>query len=306
MSNVNEELTNTSIIELPPELMLNSLSPRVFVCYGQSITEFELKGKQTIGRPDKNRIPDIPISDSHVSRNHGYFITRDGLVEYVAQETTNGVFLNGKKIFPTGSADIKDGDVITIPTMENGKRTDISLEFAFSPSKIEFWRNIRDTARDKLTGLYGRENFGIWWLNYLKQNESPNAFLFFIDIDDFKAINDTNGHETGDQALFFLAGVLKNAVGNEEQLCRWGGDEFVGIIPGDIESVKEKLSGVMKSLDSINTEKNIYMTLSIGLVDISGQSEITNIYYLASLADKALYRAKELGKNNIFVYEEDL
>ncbi|MCR4924412.1 MAG: GGDEF domain-containing protein [Lachnospiraceae bacterium] len=297
---ISDDINNTSQIKLPDEFILSDrIEPRLFVCLGRTITEYELSGKQTVGRPSSKLDPDIAIADSHVSRSHGYFITRGDIVEYVAEETTNGVYLNGKLIIPTGCADLNDGDELTIPSWRENKREDITLAVAMSREKINFWRNLRDSSRDMLTGLSARENFLNWWIRSLNKPEFEKAYFFMLDIDDFKKINDTWGHAAGDEVLKKVSEMLISFFGNKEQICRFGGDEFIGIFPGEKEDARKKIDEIGKGITVKTKKADIEVTFSIGITNITEVSNRADIEEIINTADAALYMAKKSGKNRI-------
>lgn len=293
---------DTQYIDVPNELQEDRPSPCVFVCCGSSITEYPLADEQLIGRPDDGLIPDIPIADPFVSRRHGQFRTTESGIEYAADETKNGVFLNGIRVQPGETVLLCDGDELSIPSYAGGNRTDITLELAFSNARIDFWRGLRDSSRDKLTGLGDRKSFERWWAKSYSHRDYLRAGVFILDIDDFKQINDGYGHAVGDKVIQFLAMKLKDFVRDEEQLCRWGGDEFTGVISGDIGYVQTRLCQMSEEIANSHIEDGISFTISIGVVDITQEEERADLERLVRLADKALYEAKIKGKNGVIIY----
>jgi diguanylate cyclase (GGDEF)-like protein len=120
--------------------------------------------------------------------------------------------------------------------------------------------------------------------------------LFAFDIDDFKKINDTYGHMVGDQSLVKITEIVQNYLGNENQLARWGGDEFIGILYKDKDSARSCLD-ILREKISQNDELLPYnITVSIGIAEyVHGQTQDQLIYK----ADQAMYSAKESGKNKV-------
>ena len=301
----SDNLFKTSIIEHQEEFSPNISDYRVFVCIDGMITEYTLSGKQIVGRPSDESFPDIPIKNRYVSRSHGFFVTSEGAVEYTADETTNGIFLNGELIPPGETRTLRDGDELSITFGKDSTRNSVTLVIALSESRILLWQSLIAASKDKLTGLSGRDNFINWWSGTVNSKNYSSACLFIMDIDDFKQINDSNGHAAGDKALEALARVLISHVRTTAQVCRWGGDEFVGIIPGSILTVRQRMESIFKDVASLRIDGNIGFTISAGLVDTSSVKDRSDINSIVDLADRALYKAKRSGKGNLCVYEQE-
>ena len=176
---------------------------------------------------------------------------------------------------------------------------------AFSRQRLQFWRNVERSMRDGLTGLLGREGFIGWWLKNGQKKDYSEACLFILDIDDFKSINDRFGHAAGDEALVLLTDTIADGVRYKDQLCRWGGDEFVGIIPGSLGEARERLLRMGKAVSDASENFGIPFTISIGLTDLTCLQDRYDIGEAAALADKALYRAKNKGKNTMCIYKQE-
>ena len=121
-------------------------------------------------------------------------------------------------------------------------------------------------------------------------------------MDDFKKLNDTAGHNAGDVALCIIAGELKNAVRYENQICRWGGDEFVGIIPSNKQEASHRLNDIGNAICEATAASGVPVSVSIGYTDIHEVSDSEDVEALIGLADKALYRVKSTRKNGIAAY----
>ena len=297
----SDNLFKTSIIGLPEEFRSDISDPRVFVCIDGIITEYNLFEKQSVGRPSDDSFPDIPIKNRYVSRRHGSFVTSSGVVEYTADETTNGIFLNGVLIPPGETRMLKDGDELSVPFGKDSTRNGVTLVIALSESKVFLWQSLVAASKDKLTGLSGRDQFINWWSGTVNSKNYSYACLFILDIDDFKYINDSYGHTAGDKALEALARVLISHVRTAAQVCRWGGDEFVGIIPGSILTVRKRMESIFKDVASLRIDGNIRFTISAGLVDTLSVKDRSDINSIVDLADRALYKAKRSGKRRLCV-----
>lgn len=153
---------------------------------------------------------------------------------------------------------------------------------------------------DPLTGLYNRRHFNLMLKNEIdraKRNKQT-VHLILIDVDNFKYINDTYGHPTGDDFLIKVANSLKQSLRRaNDTIYRLGGDEFaVTLINMDSEQAKSVCHEIQDQFN--NDVNNKQVSLSIGVISISPDfsSDIKNI--IAS-ADKTLYQAKNEGRNRI-------
>ena len=130
-----------------------------------------------------------------------------------------------------------------------------------------------------------------------------------LDIDFFKSINDTYGHATGDKVLKTVANVIKDKLREYDIPSRYGGEEFCILLPQtNIEEasiVAERLRSAdeTKAIETLkekeDSNKNISVTISIGLSQLKETDMAEDLY---KRADKALYEAKETGRNKVVVY----
>ncbi len=162
-------------------------------------------------------------------------------------------------------------------------------------------------THDTLTGLPNRALFEDRLKQTIasaKRNKKKFAVLF-IDLDQFKRINDSYGHHIGDKVLIEASSRLLNVLREEDTLSRLGGDEFTIILQNiksdaDIEVVAKKIISVMK--DPIHN--NLYISASIGIA--SYPTDTTDMQDLIKYADIAMYKAKELGRNRFEFYSDEL
>jgi diguanylate cyclase (GGDEF)-like protein len=166
----------------------------------------------------------------------------------------------------------------------------------------------KDPARlifeDELTGLYNRR----FLYNYLQQNikwdslDQQHVSLLMMDLDHFKSINDTYGHDAGDKALIYLAGIIREVAGQKSLPIRYAGDEFMILMP---EKNKQTAIDVGKSLIrlvhnrpfQLNDEMELSITLSIGLA--CAPADARDHTALIQRADTALYYAKKAGRDRL-------
>ena len=149
---------------------------------------------------------------------------------------------------------------------------------------------------DPLTGLLNRRSLEAE-LTALRDRHAEYA-VAFIDLDHFKVLNDTHGHETGDRALRSFARLLRREVRDADLVCRYGGEEFVVVFPEatvvDAEPIVERL--VASLSESVRSGDVPAFTISVGLSD----SE-TSVGHAEAIrhADEAMFRAKQAGRDRI-------
>jgi diguanylate cyclase (GGDEF)-like protein len=153
-------------------------------------------------------------------------------------------------------------------------------------------------ATDNLTGLLNRRSFEQRVTAI--RSDNPVLALAMADLDHFKVLNDTYGHETGDRALRLFAQVLSGSVRTQDLVCRHGGEEFVVALVGcTAASSREILDSLRSRLDAAITVAGLpEFTVSIGVVE-AGENE--KFPSLIARADAALFQAKRDGRNRVVI-----
>ena len=156
---------------------------------------------------------------------------------------------------------------------------------------------------DPLTGLYNRRFFNEKVSDLQKQQLS--YLIILLDLDHFKAINDSYGHHTGDLALMHIAKILSRSVRKTDLVARYGGEEFILLLPQITSTqaleVAEKCRKTIASQPlKLEDGQQIYITASFGLGLTPNDSSIDQAIHLA---DQALYHAKQAGRNQVQVYD---
>lgn len=156
---------------------------------------------------------------------------------------------------------------------------------------------------DPLTGLYNRRGLQ-HKLNNLLALDDSSCFVLLLDIDHFKAYNDHYGHMMGDQALIRVSAALRDAVRSRDIVARFGGEEFMILLNNmDLEHARQTAERIRQKVYDLdiphmfNESVATNVTVSIGIAPLQD----SDIDAALSLADKALYEAKHLGRNNILV-----
>lgn len=141
-----------------------------------------------------------------------------------------------------------------------------------------------------------------------KGKKGTQSTLLFIDIDNFKQINDSLGHGAGDEIIITIVKVLQENLGTKDCIFRFGGDEFAVLLEDmnnrDAYKEAERLRKTIIETDYIDipTKEIFDITVSIGVVNINGHS---NEHKILTLADNALYRAKQGGRNRVILADPE-
>ncbi len=154
---------------------------------------------------------------------------------------------------------------------------------------------------DPLTRLYNRRRLPVAVGDAVAaaREGSPGALLY-IDLDNFKVVNDTLGHDAGDRLLLLVADILRQAVREDDVLVRFGGDEFVIILEGcaiaDALEIGEKLRGKIEDIAFSEGGRSFRIGASIGVAPIDGERDVQDVI---GVADAACYAAKAGGRNRV-------
>ncbi|MDQ7038401.1 MAG: sensor domain-containing diguanylate cyclase [Aquificota bacterium] len=155
--------------------------------------------------------------------------------------------------------------------------------------------------RDHLTGVYNRrasEGLLNHELEKAKKYRKPLSVIMF-DIDHFKKINDTYGHQTGDEVLRRLVNLVRKNLRKTDIIARWGGEEFIVLLPGtDLKNAVELAERLRRVVERADFGKVGRVTVSFG---VAGLKEADTVESIISRVDKAVYRAKRKGRNRVEV-----
>lgn len=154
--------------------------------------------------------------------------------------------------------------------------------------------------KDPLTGVLNRRAFSTLaeYEVLISQRECKPLSMAYLDIDDFKKVNDHYGHEKGDELLVAVVACIAQHIRKTDIVARMGGDEFTILLPAtDQAAVKVVMEKVVEELNQLSTNSDWPTTFSVGVVTYkygaAGFSEIV------ATADKLMYRVKKSGKNSI-------
>ncbi|QWR77764.1 GGDEF domain-containing protein [Candidatus Magnetomonas plexicatena] len=168
-----------------------------------------------------------------------------------------------------------------------------------------------DSLLDGLTGVYNRMAYESYMRKLMDANtvDGLGFSMLMIDIDNFKSINDTYGHQTGDRALVAMVQVCREHIRKDDFFARYGGEEFVVILPDtSLKNASKRATAICKSVESSRYKldgdyegKSLAFTVSVG-VSVFRNGEKSGV--TTERADKALYMAKHTGKNRVVTENE--
>ena len=255
--------------------------------------------------------------------------------EEVCGEAFNKIFLivdenTGEEIIDPLKDCVDTGEFVTLPEHSSLTRNDestVSIEASIAPMKSEkdnligvvmVIQDVSQTrslnrqlsyqaSHDLLTGLYNRRKFEEYLEEILidTREENRHHTLFYLDLDEFKVVNDTCGHVAGDELLKQLPALFNETLRTGDIVARLGGDEF-GIILQNCSVqqaglIAEKIREKIKSFRFVWEDHTFEIGVSIGVVGIDADN--AEMSFILSSADMACYAAKDAGRNCVHVYE---
>ncbi len=271
--------------------------PLLIVLSGPSLGQIiPLKQKSTvIGRKED---ADISIKDDCISRRHCEIVMHEKAGEFILRDldSKNGVFLNNEKVI---EAELKDGDKIAVGVT--------TLKFIYQDAiDISYYRRIAELiSTDPLTGLQNRYQLEIALKAEIDRCTRYNETfaIIMLDIDHFKSVNDTLGHLVGDKVLIALAQILRKQLRVSDSIYRYGGEEFLLILPQIKKNKGYYVAERLRSITERYKEENLPpFTISLGIANFPEDGRTSAD--LISSADKALYQAKEEGRNRLVIYQK--
>jgi two-component system, cell cycle response regulator len=251
------------------------------------------EAKITIGRTPES---DIVIDDKRVSKLHCTVQYSKGAIVVEDNNSTNGTYLNGQRIERaqvTSSSLLQIGGTVMKIEFKNKSEVDYEDEL------------LKKATTDALTGIANRHYFMNRAREELAFARRTNILvgMVMMDLDHFKTVNDTYGHQAGDYVLSQFASLVVKKIRGEDMFGRYGGEEFVILMRGEMEPPGaqifcERIRKTVADFAFTFNDKVIPVTVSMGLCLRNG-GEVKSVDELVQIADKALYKAKTSGRNRI-------
>ncbi len=236
-------------------------------------------------------------------------ILRAGPTREIKVSIVTPVLLSGEPVAVFNLDNLEDPDAFDEEAQEMA--IDFARQIAVLLQRFRFESELRQQADyDKLTGLPNRTKFESILNDILSRNRlhGANAAVFFLDLDNFKAVNDTYGHAFGDRLVKAVTDRLAHMLPGGATLSRWGGDELVAVLPA-VGSVQEAELVAAQLLSASETMYDIggvsvRVTLSIGIAMAPEAGDSPE--ELTRNADVAVYRAKQAGRNTWRLFDQQM
>ncbi len=262
-------------------------------------------GRKVIGIGENEDISNLRISDYHPKWASDLILT-EGIPDAIRE----GAWIGETAFLSRDGREIPFSQVIIVHKNPDGTVRNLSTIGRDISERKRFETQIMYMAnRDPLTNLLNRRRFYEdmeGWLAQTRRFGIKGAVLF-LDLDNFKYINDSLGHQAGDKLLIAIAGLLRERLRETDILARLGGDEFAIILPHADVNLAESVANQIRELVQYHTsvEKNYPpgITVSIGIALFPGHGD--TVETLLSYADLAMYRAKEEGRNRVCIYTHE-
>jgi diguanylate cyclase (GGDEF)-like protein len=244
-------------------------------------------------------------------------------VRNIAENTYFGLYFGGKfGLFPLWTTEVLGRpELLILPKITNVAAGCVVLGlllFHWLPLAVRDWKRSEERVRDlqtlaaidPLTGLYNRRQFETLARAELArcQRYMRSCSFLMIDIDNFKCVNDTFGHEMGDWVLKMVATTLASARRDGDVVARFGGEEFVIMLPETTLEAATTVAERIRSMMSANAlavgESKQSLTISVGVGEATASSP--SVEAVLRYADRALYEAKQTGRNRVCVAKPPL
>ncbi|MCA9555123.1 MAG: GGDEF domain-containing protein [Myxococcales bacterium] len=283
----------TAVHEVPPLELEEAARSAALICIsGRSIGQMFLitQEETTVGRAPEC---DIFLDDEGVSRHHAKVIRQGETLIVMDLGSTNGTYV--------------DGERVQVLTLEDGLKIQVGtatiLQFRFQDEREVEFHTLMQTFKthDPMTDALNKRAFGLELekeVGFAKRHHQALSLVLF-DLDHFKRVNDTYGHQAGDLVLRSVAKRVTETMRKEDIFARYGGEEFA-LLLRSTESEKafivgERVRRAIESMEVAHNGRRIPCTTSVGVAELT--DEMQRPEDLVEAADERLYQAKKKGRN---------
>jgi diguanylate cyclase (GGDEF)-like protein len=249
-------------------------------------------GEAVLGRADD---ADVVFSDDGLSRRHAVLVRRGADLFVRDLGSTNGTFVEQTRV--VGEHRLSDGDTLRLA------KTFVRVQLRSADEVAAMRALYESSVRDPLTKLYNRrhlnERLGAEHAYAVRHRTDLSVLL--MDLDHFKRVNDTHGHQAGDAVLRAFAQLLERSARREDVVARYGGEEFIallrGVGPYGAEIFGQRICRGTERMRIIHEGHRIEVTSSVGVATWTPAHPYSTVETLVGAADQCLYRAKQAGRN---------
>jgi two-component system, cell cycle response regulator len=298
-----EEDDSTAIVNLAglrgPSARPGQLSYLLVRVHGEEIGQIVSLGTEelSIGRHPSSR---LMLNDAGISRHHARILWENGGHVLEDLGSANGTYVGQERVARHA---LSDGDVVQFgPT--------VLYRYAVTDADQQAMLQhlYQASVTDALTGAHNREYFDSRLSSevaYARRHQAELSLLM-LDLDHFKHVNDTFGHQVGDLVLVELSRTVRGRLRVEDVFCRYGGEEFVVILRStDLAAaacVGERVREAVEQMTVMDGDSRISVTVSVGCSSLLFVADLTPVG-LVGEADRCLYAAKRGGRNRVVASE---
>ncbi len=271
----------------------------------QEYTLITLQNSELAIQLIKKHVPDLVLLDIMMPKVDGFDIAHEMINDGVLRSIPI-IFISARDSGEDVSKGLSIGaqDYIKKPYNEVEVLARIKRVLQMNSERKELYYL---ATRDQLTGLYNRNYFfeAIQIKMGMANRKKHKFSVAIIDLDHFKQVNDTYGHQVGDSVLINFASTISSSCRDYDIVARYGGEEFI-VYFGELlkEEACEVMDRIRQRVENMVLEKNnnIRITFSAGIADISVlEGSNGNLETIIQKADECLYRAKDEGRNRVII-----
>ncbi|WP_300382489.1 sensor domain-containing diguanylate cyclase [Clostridium sp.] len=303
---INSNLSSKNIISMINDMIIGIIGVTQSTIY--IIEDFKFVIKATNGTEESIKL--TKDCSKYISKNRTFIVNSK---EPIVEDLENNIYIHSRMGVPIKVGEKFIGYIVVDHTHYNFLTefheiflTSIASQIAIALENSILYKKIEKAARyDALIGIYNRKTFYEVVENRTSEDKFKKYAIVMIDLDDFKNINDSLGHQFGDKVLVETASVIKNGLQPQDIIARYGGEEIILYIDcayDEYKGVYKKVEGIRKSIANNIVSKNglsksITASFGIGFYPEDGKQ----LEKVINSADIELYKSKNQGKNKVSI-----